>query len=178
MNSGVSQYGADAERLRQRGTAAHNTVVIDGQDSSEVWGGFRTARRARVRRRSVRALPAPLTIEAAHDGYHRLRGHNEHLRRWRLDARSLCIEDHVAGPFRSAQAFFHLHPHVEVQHANAQLRLSTPHAPAPLRLSFDFAGRVEVQSGTWHPRFGVALANRCIVVDFTGPALITRLEWA
>ena len=29
------------------GTAAHNTVTIDGEDSSEVWGGFRVARRAR-----------------------------------------------------------------------------------------------------------------------------------
>src|SRR6202041_1111387 len=40
VNSGTSQYGADAERQRQRGTAAHNTVVVDGQDSSEIWAGF------------------------------------------------------------------------------------------------------------------------------------------
>ena len=26
-----------AERLRQRGTAAHNTVIVDGEDSTEVW---------------------------------------------------------------------------------------------------------------------------------------------
>ncbi len=47
VNSGISCYGESSERLRQRGTAAHNTVVINDQNSSEVWGGFRVARRAR-----------------------------------------------------------------------------------------------------------------------------------
>ena len=31
VNSGTSVYGLGAERLRQRGTAAHSTVVIDGR---------------------------------------------------------------------------------------------------------------------------------------------------
>ncbi len=178
VNSGVSQYGADAERQRQRGTAAHNTVVLDGQDSSEVWGGFRTARRARVRHRAARAEPALLTIEAAHDGYHRLPGHNEHLRRWRLDARSLHIEDRVTGRFRGAQAFLHLHPHVEVkQSGEGGLRLSQPQWPGPLRVSFEAAATVEVRPDTWHPRFGVVLANHCIVATFTGSELVTRLDW-
>ena len=47
VNSGTSCYGLGPERLRQRGTAAHNTVVVDGENSSEVWGGFRVAGRAR-----------------------------------------------------------------------------------------------------------------------------------
>jgi uncharacterized heparinase superfamily protein len=178
VNSGVSQYGTDAERRRQRGTAAHNTVVLDGQDSSEVWGGFRTARRARVRRHSVRSAPPPLTIEAVHDGYCRLPGRNQHLRRWQLDAGALQIEDHIAGSFRTAQAFFHLHPQIEtVQRASAELRLTGPHLPTPLSMTFEGAGAVEVQAGTWHPGFGVALANRRIVVNFAGPALGTRLGW-
>ena len=46
VNSGTSCYGLGDERLRQRGTATHNTVMIDDQDSSEVWSGFRVARRA------------------------------------------------------------------------------------------------------------------------------------
>ena len=49
VNSGTSQYEAGPERSRQRGTAAHNTVIVDGHDSSEVWAGFRVARRASSR---------------------------------------------------------------------------------------------------------------------------------
>ena len=47
VNSGTSCYGISQERQRQRSTAAHNTVVIDAVDSSEVWSGFRVARRAK-----------------------------------------------------------------------------------------------------------------------------------
>src|SRR5690606_15807738 len=49
VDSGCSTYAAGPERSRQRGTAAHNTVLVDGEDSSEVWGSFRVARRARAR---------------------------------------------------------------------------------------------------------------------------------
>jgi uncharacterized heparinase superfamily protein len=48
VNGGTSRYGSGPERLAERGTAAHSTVQIDGADSSEVWGGFRVARRART----------------------------------------------------------------------------------------------------------------------------------
>ena len=44
VNSGTSVYGGGPERRRQRGTAAHSTVAIEGTDSSEVWG--RISRRA------------------------------------------------------------------------------------------------------------------------------------
>jgi uncharacterized heparinase superfamily protein len=46
--SGTSVYGSGEQRQLERGTAAHSTVVVDGENSSEVWGGFRVARRARV----------------------------------------------------------------------------------------------------------------------------------
>ena len=38
----------DARRQLERSSAAHNVVVVDGMDSSEVWGGFRVGRRAKV----------------------------------------------------------------------------------------------------------------------------------
>src|SRR6185295_1096925 len=80
VNSGTSEYGTGPERQRQRSTAAHNTVVIDGQDSSEVWGGFRVARRAHCQWLATSRTPAP-SIEAVHDGYLRLPGRNTHRRR-------------------------------------------------------------------------------------------------
>src|SRR5271157_263629 len=41
VNSGISTYECGAERQWQRGTAAHNTVRVDGCDQSEVWSAFR-----------------------------------------------------------------------------------------------------------------------------------------
>jgi len=48
VNSGVSEYKLGPVREFQRKTKAHNTLEVEGRDSSEVWGSFRVGRRARV----------------------------------------------------------------------------------------------------------------------------------
>ena len=48
VDGGVFDYTAGPLRQRLRGTSAHNTVEVDGQDQSEVWSAFRVGRRARV----------------------------------------------------------------------------------------------------------------------------------
>ena len=176
VNSGTSEYGTGVERLRQRGTAAHNTVVIDGQDSSEVWSGFRVARRARARLQRV-ASGTALVIAAGHDGYRRLRGGNLHERQWILDARSLRIEDRISGAFGAAAAWFHLAPHVEARQTGAAEILLRWADNGCARLVFDGASALSVSESTWHPRFGVSLANRAVVALFSAATLSTSLCW-
>jgi uncharacterized heparinase superfamily protein len=178
VNSGISQYGVDHERLRQRGTAAHNTVLLDGQNSSEVWGGFRTARRARVLRRKLQTTHDTLSVEAAHDGYRRLSGRNEHLRRWRLTDHSLHVLDHISGPFRLAQAFFHLHPEVQLQRLDSSVvQLQSPQLPGTVRMHCEPAEELEVRASSWYPGFGRERESHCIVVRFKTSGLLTRFEW-
>jgi uncharacterized heparinase superfamily protein len=176
VNSGTSQYGADAERQRQRGTAAHNSVVVNGQDSSEVWAGFRVARRARVKLHAVTTTPRAVMVEASHDGYRRLPGRNEHRRRWTLDDRSLRIEDEVSGAFATAEAYFHLHPKVDARlHGTTQVLL-TCHGRS-WHMVFEGASALELRSGTWHPGFGITVPNRCIRASFASATLKTSLFW-
>jgi uncharacterized heparinase superfamily protein len=178
VNSGTSQYGADAERHRQRGTAAHNTVVVDGEDSSQMWAGFRVARRARITKRMITTIPLPAIIDASHDGYRRLPGRNEHRRRWTIDNSSLYIEDVISGKFTAAAAYFHLHPDVEARACSATEVLLCVFDGLTLRMLFTGATTIQLQSGTWHPRFGVVVANRCVVARFSGAMLTTRILWA
>ena len=177
VNSGTSRYGVDEERARQRGTAAHNTVVVDGQDSSEMWGGFRVARRARVSGRVAEHKGDTVVIEASHDGYHRLPGRNRHRRRWTLSPQSLQIEDQVSGRRRSAEAFFHVHPAVSARKDGlGRVLLDWPGGSATM--TFEHVAAVELRPGTWHPEFGVSLPNQCVVARFDAPALSTRIDWA
>lgn len=180
VNSGTGQYGAGAERLRQRGTAAHNTVVVDGQDSSEVWSGFRVARRARPTGLAVTVVP-PAEVRCAHDGYRRLPGKPVHQRSWLFDGRSIVIEDRVTGGFSSAEARFHLHPSVTIEGSGAQpdpadqvvLRL-----PAGQRLHLTVTGgRLRAERTTWHPEFGRRLPNVCLAIGFEGTQVRTRIAW-
>ena len=48
IDTGTSTYEPGPVRRHERSTAAHNTVQVDGADSTEVWGVFRAGRRARV----------------------------------------------------------------------------------------------------------------------------------
>ena len=49
-DTGCSTYVPGEVRSYERSTAAHNTVVIDGRDSSEVWASHRVGRRFDFRR--------------------------------------------------------------------------------------------------------------------------------
>jgi len=46
VDAGTYSYEVNAERVASRSTGAHNTVIINKMEQSEVWGGFRVARRS------------------------------------------------------------------------------------------------------------------------------------
>jgi uncharacterized heparinase superfamily protein len=173
VNGGTSEYGQSAERSRQRGTPAHNTVVVDGADSSEMWAGFRVARRARASLLAAGNGPIP-TLAAEHDGYRRLAGRNVHRRHWTLRDGGLHIEDEVSGRFARAEAFFHLHPGITVTRQEAG-RVHFDIGGQAASLEFKGAAVVELRPSTWHPRFGMSVPAAMVVARFAGPRLQTSI---
>lgn len=95
--AGTSTYEAGAIRQYERSSAAHSTVQIDGTDSTEVWGAFRAARRARPTIVGTHDDGVQLTLTARHDGYARLPGAPLHTRSWTVTAGSVRILDEVVG---------------------------------------------------------------------------------
>ncbi len=177
VNSGTSCYGAGPERQRQRGTAAHNTVVVAGENSSEIWGGFRVARRARLRLVQVELSASPLVVEGAHDGYRRLPGKPIHHRRWEIDDSSLSIIDRVSVPGMPAQAYFHFHPEVEIE-AGEGCRHGQAILPSGHRVEWRVRqGRAHMEPSTWHPRFGQSMDSRCLCVDLVKGKSCIELNW-
>jgi hypothetical protein len=85
------------ERWREyfRGTAAHNTVRIDGRDQSEQGGNFMWVKHARAGCGLWLSSAEKDTFEGWHDGYLRLADPVKHRRLLELDkrARRLVIED-------------------------------------------------------------------------------------
>jgi len=176
VNSGTSCYGVSPERQRQRGTAAHNTVLIDSQDSSEIWGGFRVARRARALDLSVAEDNAVIEVRCAHDGYRRLRGHPLHRRWWRLDDETLTIRDRIEGSFREAVACLHFHPAISAGYHNENSGVL--HLPDGHEVSWKITcGRGQLQKSTYHPRFGVSEANHCLVIHFCDAESEITFRW-
>lgn len=97
VDTGTSTYTPGPVRDYERSTAAHNTVAVDGADSTEVWGAFRAARRARITDLAARAEADSVVIEAAHDGYRQLPGRPTHRQRWSLSEAGLQVEDLISG---------------------------------------------------------------------------------
>lgn len=166
VNSGTSVYGLGEERLRQRKTETHNTVVVDGMDSSEVWSGFRVARRAYPSQPSITENEGGISVECFHDGYMRLSGKVTHTRKWELTEGDLFICDNLTGKYDHAEAHYHLHPDVMVEGANntSQVRL---HLPNGTKYTIDVEGAdIKVLETTWHPEFGLSVANKKLVLNF------------
>ncbi len=172
VNGGTSTYAATPQRLLERGTAAHNTVVVDGRDSSEVWGAFRVARRARPFDVVCRDSAEATTVAAAHDGYRHLPGKPIHHRQWRLEARALTITDRIVGTARSAAAHFHLHPEAKwVENDGIVL----PDGRT-LRCSVR-GGTLKAEASAWHPEFGRSVGSTRLVLTLDGPESAFQLQW-
>jgi uncharacterized heparinase superfamily protein len=173
VNSGTSEYGTGAERRRQRGTAAHNTVVVDNENSSEVWAGFRVGRRARPSNVKLEKGDVILRAQGSHDGYQHLRKRPVVTRCFELGVNHLVIIDSVTR-LLEAEARYHVHPAVkitEVTDKDAVLEL-----PAGQRLKIHSErGALRVEPTSWHPEFGVSISNLCIVVKLADGRATLRI---
>lgn len=108
-----------------RGTAAHNTLTIAGEDQSRIIGPFAWADHARVR--LIRA--STTDVEAEHNGYKRRHG-LIHRRRVCLDGDDILLEDRLIGRAKSDaipwSIGFTLAPDLEAVVGGPIARIRTP----------------------------------------------------
>jgi glycosyltransferase involved in cell wall biosynthesis len=119
IDPGTYSYWAEpAWRDYFRGTAAHNTVRVDGVDQSVSGGRFMWLRKAAVTIERMPHGPARFGCRASHDGYRRLLDPVTHTRTVVFDARTsaLCVTDVVRArrPHR-AELFWHFAPGLDVR---------------------------------------------------------------
>ena len=176
VNSGVSTYEVTAQRLAERSTRAHNTVMVDGVEQSEIWGGHRCGRRARV----VSTRIGPDLVEAAHDGFSLLPGRPIHARRVIVRDGAVTIEDHLKGSgAHLVEWFVHLHPAVAAQVTSRGVELRRLGRRIAIVRPPDGLA-VGLEHGAWHPGFNLSVPNRMLVWRWHGPipkCFRTVVEW-
>lgn len=166
VNSGTGEYGLSEERLRQRSTAAHSTIELDGKSSSEVWSGFRVAQRARITEVEICEEDKRLEFAAVHDGYTRIKSKPLHKRNWKLNDSSIEIIDVVSGSGNSVQLRYYLHPDIHVDIHDDSLILSTSSEKLAIIRT---AQIVQVVDSTYHDKFGSFRKNKCLLITGTTP---------
>ncbi|MES2208452.1 MAG: alginate lyase family protein [Pseudomonadota bacterium] len=179
VNSGTSEYVTGAERLRQRSTSAHNTVEVDKQNSSDVWGAFRVARRARPTLLRAEEQDKELYVLGLHDGYQRLPGRVTHTRQWQLSEGCLVVTDSLQGKWKSAVARFYLHPAINVKCMESKEGgKGTLYLNEGREIHFEAErGEVRIIESTWHPEFGRSVEAQCIEIRMHDPQLVTKFFW-
>ncbi|MDA9323421.1 heparinase II/III family protein [Flavobacteriaceae bacterium] len=109
VDTGVSTYKKDDIRQKERATASHNTVMLGEIDQTEVWGGFRVARRAKV----FDLQTGFNFLSAKHSGYKK-NGY-VHSRSFEWSENEISIKDSLSKSSRNnAKAFFHFHSSINL----------------------------------------------------------------
>jgi len=177
VDTGASTYEAGPERSYERSTAAHNTLRIDGEEQSEIWGSFRVGRRPRVgqlRGDSNNVLPF---VSGEHDAWRRLGV--VHARTILLHASDTWIVvDLLRGKgSHRVESFLHFHPQVRVEVQPDRMKTGNG---MPLRCwSVEFAdqsyelgtygdGQFELRKSWYAEQFGIRQPSKALCWAWQG----------
>ncbi|MCH1516123.1 MAG: heparinase II/III-family protein, partial [Alphaproteobacteria bacterium] len=176
VNSGTSEYGLSLLRHNQRKTYSHNTVEIDGRDSSQVWSSFRVGNRANIVSRYAELNHNNnIVLQAAHNGYASLLGGCIHSRKLTLSKNSLIVSDLIQGTFRKAKSRFYFHPDLIVSLENNLLKVKGENFVLHSYLAVNGAS---LSTSSWYPEFGLAIPNKVLELQFEKSQLEILFTWS
>ncbi|MFO1020999.1 MAG: alginate lyase family protein [Planctomycetales bacterium] len=168
VDPGTYHYDRSGIRKSDRSTAAHNTVCIDHQDSSETWDIFRVGRRALPRDVRADFGVNQFIAQGSHNGYDHLPGHASHFRRIQCSASGLCITDHLTGTGEHhAQGGFLLAPEWSVTQTPCGWELRNSSRMLRVHLRSEQALDFHVEPAVWHPEYGKEVAAQRLVWQTT-----------
>ena len=108
VDTGTSTYEKNERRQIERSTSSHNTITIGDYEQTEVWGGFRVAKRAKI----VSFSESENDFSSSHDGYKKIGV--IHNRRFITNTDSIHIYDELNKQDIYEQiAHFHFHPSIK-----------------------------------------------------------------
>ncbi len=159
VDPGTYAYDDDERRRYDRGTGSHNTVCVDGHDSSETWRIFRVGRRARPLDVDVRIRADGVRASATHDGYDHLPGGPRHRREARVEETgNLVLVDCVEGAgAHRAEGGLLVEPSWTVETVGLGWRLAGGNRRLTVIVDSSSALDLFAEKRPYHPRYGVEL---------------------
>lgn len=162
-----------------RGTAAHNTLRVDGRDQSEQGGNFMWLDKARAGCRRFTPGVDRDVFEGWHDGYSRLADPVVHTRRLSLEHRAsrLVVEDRLeASRSHQVELFFHFAEECRVSPAPGGFVAERAGIALRLVLPADAQGSARVHHGSIAPIAG--WTSRRFDVKRASPTVVWRASTA
>ncbi|MFT7144443.1 MAG: putative heparinase superfamily protein [Alphaproteobacteria bacterium] len=178
VNNGTYAY-QHKKRNIFRGTAAHNTVSIAGENSAEVWATFRIGRRPTQVEYTLKSEKnVGIGVDASHNGYRHLKA--THNRKVFLsdDGHDIRGEDTITnkGHHRTL-AHFHLHPNIKCKIVSQEEAEIT--TEKGIKLSFIAkGGRLYEAQSEYAPQFGEKTIAKQLVIKGNYRQNTCTLKWA
>ena len=158
IDTGISTYEKNDRRQLERSTASHNTVQIGNSEQTQVWGGFRVAKRAKIIN-----LVENDCIEATHNGFKEFG--IEHTRKFRANENQILIEDFISkDTMLDQKAYFHFHPSMKnIKIENSKIIISDNN----LSISFNSTNlQIAIESYEYASGFNKTIQSKRIKVTF------------
>jgi uncharacterized heparinase superfamily protein len=187
VNGGTSTYASGSLRNNERSTAAHSTVELGGQNSSEVWGQFRVAKRAYPNHLQISITHSGFEVQCSHDGYQRLSSGLTHTRTWKMDDSVLLVDDQVVfGDNKSSGlkppkslARYIFHPSAQIKPITKhQWELQLPNMQR-VQLSV-LSGDGHIEESNYASEFGKIEKTQCLVIELVGSDTLNskvKIQW-
>ncbi len=160
VDTGISTYQSNAERARERGTSAHNTVTVNAKNQSQIWGGFRVGKRAKM---TIHVDSAGF-LKASHNGYQEEFG-IIHSRTFTAEKNGIDIRDEVIGNKTNlpVTACFHFdwHSRIEINETSATVIVNDT-------VHLNFTGHLQIMKQTYQQAtaFNETRESTCVKVNF------------
>ncbi len=166
VDTGISTYEPNTQRLLERSTKAHNTLTVDDLNSSEVWSSFRVAHRAKTFDYYQNLDDLWIEVGCSHNGYSRFSDLGFHQRRLQLASTKLTVIDQITGRgCHQLQSRFHLAPGLQLKVASnsTTAKILDISGATVCNLKVDGA-LIKSELATHYPEFGKGISIACLVV--------------
>lgn len=169
-NAGNHDYIAGPTRSHARSTQAHNTVVVDGAEQSEIWGAFRVGRRAHPLFAKLENHPAGAEFRGAHDGYWSLPGSVTHTRTAVIgkDFTVNLRDELTGGGEHCAESWLHLAAGLRLKPAGIGFEALDEQGRALMRVEPSDGLLSEIAETPRYPEFGVATQGDSLRMTVAG----------
>jgi uncharacterized heparinase superfamily protein len=169
VDSGVHDYEKSHMRNYVRSTRAHNTIMVDGEEQSEIWGAFRVARRAKPLFAGIEKYGGDrVRFHGAHDGYTRLPGTVIHERIVDVDKLGeWTIRDRLKGKSsHRVDSFIHVHPELKALPQGNEIQLcDRGSGEKKATIVTEDRDSVRLEKGFYCPEFGLKMQNDVVILS-------------
>lgn len=158
VDTGTYEYSG-SRRDYDRSTIAHNTLTVNEENQSQVWGSFRVADRGFPTIKSYSETESSVEIVAFHDGYKK-KYKALHTRRFKhvFNQAILILDDVNAN--EKVQSYIHLHPDTTITLNKNIININGNEIILkPINAKF------LIEVSVYHPRFGEEISIKKIIVS-------------